>query len=150
MLRTPVQSALAYPVVVLLLLWPARPASAQAVVEEPGSTGGIFGGHRPLNPDFTSQRFSFNVDLSSGYDDTDDPFNAGSTPVGGYAGTVGTTLRYWRGRERRFFSVSASSFVNRQEIDPKEFFGGTGLAQGGLSVGRRGRLDAAGSVAFDA
>lgn len=113
---------------------------AQVLTGAPGSLGGLFGGHRPVDPDRTSQQLAATLDLSGGYDDNllglslDDPSQSA------VAGTAELSVRYWRGRTRRNVELGARGFVNHQTIAERPLVGGDAQILGATSLGRPHQL----------
>ena len=137
---------------VLLCCLAARPAGAQAVDGPPGSSGGLFGGHRPVDPNRVSQQLSLNFDLSGGYDsradggligDSDQPFQ----PM--YASSAQSGLRYWRGSVNRFVEASARGRGNYESTTRLQTIGGEVLVQGSSSLGRRLQLSGGGLFSYE-
>ena len=139
-------------VLVLTLTATGGPVAAQAITGAPGSAGGLFGGHHPVTPTATSQRLWTNFDLSTGLDTGSQSGLLSTTTAEThkqFADTAGAAIGYWRGKNTRYFDVSANSFMNRQEIAPTELYGGRAQVGGGLNTGRTLRLNASASVALD-
>jgi hypothetical protein len=135
----------------VILLTAVSPALAQNVTGPQGATGGIFGGHRPLDPNRSSQRLSLDLDVSGGYDSAAESIVAGD-PVPlqpSYAGTVQTGVRYWRGKATRFFEASTRGRVNYESRTDVDLVGGEAFLQGSTSLGRRLQLTGGGLVNYD-
>ena len=139
----------------VLLLWVSvATAAGQAVSGPPGSSGGLFGGHRTVDPNRVSQRLSLNVDLSGGYDSRGDTEGSGTgdanTPFQGlFAGTAQTGIRYWRGKSNRFLEGSARGRMNYESRTRQQLIGGEALVQGSSSLGRKIQLTGGGLVNYD-
>jgi hypothetical protein len=136
----------------VMLLCLVQPAAGQVMGGPQGSAGGIFGGHRPVDPNRTSQRMSMNFDLSGGYD------SAGEGPAAGdplaplqavYAGTAQTDVRYWRGRTNRFLEASVAGRVNYDSRTRQELIGGEALVLGSSSLGQNTQVRAGGLITYD-
>jgi hypothetical protein len=129
--------------VVVVLAGGASPALAQ-LVQGPISTGGIFGGRRPVNPNRTSQTLEMNLDVSGGYDQ--DPNAALVDPLTGSPGTetgwsVGQALltsSYRIGTIRRSIAARARGNVNYQGNTRTPLTGGGSSLTGAMRFGRRG------------
>jgi hypothetical protein len=133
-----------------LLLIGVCPAAAQMVPGPQGSAGGIFGGHRAVDPNRTSQRLSLNVDLSGGYDSNQEGPSAADAAVHElYAGTAQTGLRYWRGKMNRFFEASARGRMNYESRTEEQLIGGEAIVQASSSLGRRLQLSGGGMATYD-
>jgi hypothetical protein len=112
----------------------------------PGSTGGLFGGHHPPDPNRTSQELVLTVDLGGGRDRTVDPEGRplpagefGAQP-GGYLGTAAAEIRYRRGRARRFVEGTGHAFTNRFETGVPQLTGGNATLSASTGLGRRSGL----------
>jgi hypothetical protein len=105
----------------------AADAAAQAVQRPSRPSRGLFGGTAPTNPDRTRQELTFTGNVFGGFED----FVTPGTQVGdvvtppsngsAYSGSFNTSLRYWRGRPVRSFSVNArttSSIYSLADIAP--------------------------------
>jgi hypothetical protein len=135
----------------VFLLIAVSPAGAQNVTGPQGAAGGIFGGHRPIDPNRSSQRLSMDVDLSGGYDSAAEGIVAGD-PVPllpSYAGTVQTGIRYRQGKATRFFEASTRGRVNYESRTDVELVGGEAFLQGSTSIGRRLQLAGGGLINYD-
>jgi hypothetical protein len=125
-----------------ILIVTAGPAPAQVVAGPPGTSGGLFGGHRPVDPNRASQRLTLNFDLSGGYDNNAE--GAAGAPLGElvpvYASTAESLLRYWRGKSNRFIEASARSFVNYESTAREQLLGGEGLLMGAATLGSKLQL----------
>jgi hypothetical protein len=123
----------------LLMAAGVCPASAQVVEGAPGSVGGIFGGHRPQDPNRTSQQWQMTVNLSGGRDT--DPIDA--TPgdpaevVANVDGTAAFEMRYWRGRAARSMEASAGGFINRESLGRQNLSGLEAGLRGNTAFGTR-------------
>ena len=136
----------------MIVLWVSVcPAAGQAVQGPSGASGGLFGGHRPADPNRVSQRLSLTVDLSGGYDSRgDNPVasaQSGFEPL--YAGTASTSARYWRGKPARFLEASANGRVNYETRTREQLIGGQGLLLGSTSVGRKLQLTGGTLFSYD-
>lgn len=139
------------PLTVLLVLIAVTPAAAQIVTGPQGSAGGIFGGHRAVDPNRTSQRLSLNFDLSGGYDSNEEgPVAGDATARALYAGSAQTGVRYWRGKTTRFFEASARGRLNYESRTREDFVGGELLLQGSSNLGRQLTLSAGAIASYDA
>lgn len=137
--------------VLLLLAGFVSPASAQVVAGPTGSAGGLFGGHRPVDPNRASQRLSLSIDLSAGYDSNAEGA-AGTSPgelVPLFASTGEAMLRYWRGKPTRFFDVTARSFVNYESAAREQLLGGELMLTGATGVTRRLQLSGGALLTLD-
>ena len=121
----------------LLFAVAVHPAEAQVVAGPPGSSGGLLGGHRPVDPNRTSQRLSMNVDLSGGYDTNAEGAATAGQLVPFYASSADSVLRYWRGKNSRFIEASARSFVSYESTAREQLLGGEALVTGASSIGSR-------------
>ena len=135
----------------VILLGAITPALAQNVTGPQGSAGGIFGGHRPVDPNRSSQRLSMDFDFSGGYDSAAEGIFAGeSVPLQpSYAGTVQTGIRYRHGKPTRFFEASTRGRVNYESRTDVDLVGGEAFLQGSTTVGRRLQVAGGGLVNYD-
>jgi hypothetical protein len=91
----------------LLLLASAAAADAQVIERPRRSTGGLFGGRQPDDPNKTRQELAMSVDFLGGYDDNISPDGGGSTPDplqprrSGTTATIAGGLDYRRGKLTR-------------------------------------------------
>lgn len=139
--------------IVLLILGAASPAMAQIIQPPPRSTGGLFGGRRPVDPNRTSQELMLTLSLLAGYDDVLAPEGLGgsdpSLQVGGYTATASTELRYRRGRASRLFETSGRAYLNSYtSLGIRELVGGDLNMRGTTGLGRRTHLTADASVHY--
>lgn len=132
------------------LLMPA-PLLAQQPQQPPGSTGGLFGGYRSLDPNRTSQTLALTVDLSTGYDENVAPDSGGGpTPaLDGRATTANAALRYWLGRTGRSIEANGRGFVNRQAFSAGNMVGGEATLRAAGLFGRRTGADAGFGVSYE-
>jgi hypothetical protein len=121
----------------LLFALAAHPAEAQVVAGPPGSSGGLLGGHRPVDPNRTSQRLSLNVDLSAGYDTNAEGVGSQGQLVPFFASSADSVLRYWRGKSTRFIEASARSYVNYESTARDQLLGGEALLTGSSNIGSK-------------
>lgn len=137
----------------LLLVAAASPPAAQVLERPPRSTGGLFGGRRPADPNRTSQELMLTIDLLGGYDDNlavegqdviGDPFSA---PRSGYVGTASAALDYWRGRSSRSWSTVGRAYANNYS-GYAALTGGDAQADLFLQMGRRASVAAAVTASY--
>lgn len=136
----------------MLVVASVCPAAGQIMAGPQGSAGGVFGGHRPVDPNRTSQRLSLNVDFSQGYDTNIDGtavVDPSQRDTSGYASTAQAVVRYWRGRTNRYFEAAARSFMNYESHLGQELVGGEMLLQGSSSLGRRTQLSGSAWAIYD-
>jgi hypothetical protein len=123
-------------VVLLLSLASASPAVSQVIQPPPRSTGGLFGGDRPLDPNRTSQDLTLTMHALGGYDSI-----APDDSVWGYGTTGAGILNYRRGRANRFLDVSGRGYATSYAVlDVGPLVGGDVDVRTTASVGRRHRL----------
>ncbi|MPY87925.1 MAG: hypothetical protein GEU99_08395 [Luteitalea sp.] len=137
----------------------ALPASSAAQMQTPPPRdypNSIFGGVARPDQDRLRQELDLTVNLHGGYDDTVRPEGAGVAPVdvrlqdSGYTGSASAGLRYWRGRNDRWFSLQGQGYVNGySSLDIGPSSGGTFGAQAQTAVGRRGTLTVGQRVSSD-
>jgi hypothetical protein len=119
------------------------PAFAQMVEGPPASVGGLFGGHRPVNPARASQSLEMNLDVSGGYDQ--DPNAAPLNPVtgapvstGGWSvGQAMLASNYRFGSLRRSIATRGRGNVNYQGNTRTPLMGGGASATGAMRFGPR-------------
>jgi hypothetical protein len=122
---------------VVLLIAGSRAAGAQVIQPPPRSTGGLFGGRQPADPNRTTQQLDFTLDLLGGYDDSISPDGPTSTadPLAprqsGTTATISGALEYQRGKARSGFEASVRSVVaTYQSIDVEPMIGARGHVRG--------------------
>jgi hypothetical protein len=101
----------------VLLVASVTAADAQVIQRPPRSTGGLFGGRQPADPNRTRQELTFTFDVLGGYDDNLSPDGGNATPDplaprrSGTTATVSGGLDYRRGRATRSIEASGRSVV---------------------------------------
>jgi hypothetical protein len=137
-------------VAVAMTLCGASLAAAQVIAPPPRSTGGLFGGRRPLDPNRTSQQLTLDVSVLGGYDDnvsSEGGVNADplAPRVAGWNVLGSTDVRYWRGRSTRSLEINGRGFVNGfPNINLPTLLGGDGSLSGFAMVG--GKLSLTGTA----
>ena len=118
------------------------PAYAQMVDGPPGSTGGLFGGRRPVSPNRNSHALDLSIDLSGGYDQDPNAFPADLSFAGGSdrgwtvgQGMVSTSYRV--GQTRRSLDARARGNVNYQGNTRTPLMGGGATLSGFVKLGRQ-------------
>lgn len=118
-------------ILVLLLATVTGVANGQVIERPPRSTGGLFGGRQPIDPNRTQQQLSFTFDMLGGYDDNLSPSgeSVSTDPLaarrGGVTGTVSGVIDYQRQRATRAFQASARTVVaTYRGIDVRPLVGG--------------------------
>src|SRR5687767_2722811 len=123
-----------------LLAAGASSVSAQVIERPPRSTeraprttGGLFGGRRPADPNRTSQELTLTVDFLGGYEDNLSPGGDQATPdfsaprLSGATGVLSGGVSYKRGRLTRGFEATARSVVaGYQNVGVRPMIGGRG------------------------
>lgn len=123
--------ALAVGVVSLVVSAGLSPAHAQLIEGPIGAVGGVWGGHRPIDPNRNTQALDVTFDLGSGWDrdpnaflieDPDDNRDLTSW----YATTATASGRYRAGSVRRSIEASGRSYFNYQSNAADSLIGGGG------------------------
>jgi hypothetical protein len=116
---------------VLVLL--AVSADAQVIQRPPRSTGGLFGGRQPADPNRTQQELTLTVDFLGGYDDNLTPDGGNGTPDptaprrSGTTGTVSGAVDYRRGRATRSIEATGrSAMATYRNVGVRPLVGGRG------------------------
>jgi hypothetical protein len=115
------------------------PAYAQMVDGPPGTTGGLFGGRRAVNPNRTSQSLDMNIDLSGGYDHDPNvyPDPSLTRDPGWTVGEGLITSNYRVGHTRRSLDVRGRGTVNYQGNTNTPLYGGGATVNGIARFGKQ-------------
>lgn len=142
---------------IVLVLGAADPAAGEQtgggpmVEGPPGSSGGLFGGHRPVPPGSAAQQLAITFDTVSGYDANDtEALNPGADFVSapsGYVTNTNLSLRYRNGSAQRYVLGAGNAYVNHHS-EASRVVGGDAAVQF-ASVGRKTGISASVSMAYE-
>ena len=142
-------SSLRAGVIAVLLLAPGAAASAQVLQPPPRTTGGLFGGDRPVDPNRSRQELTLTLDALAGYGDVllNEGLSELTSPDGGsensYSGLATATGRYWLGRAARHIEATGSAqVVSYSTALSGPLIGGHGGVSATTSLGSRTSVDA--------
>ncbi len=135
--------------IAVLILLPVAAASAQVLERPPRTTRGLFGGHRPVDPNRSYQELTLTLDVLGGYDDVVVP-PGDTTPTSptqptesGYSGLAAAAGRYWSGRTARHLEATGrAQMISYSTLVESLLVGGAGDLAVTTELGRRTALDA--------
>lgn len=127
---------------IAVLVATAPAAEAQLIDGPPGAVGGVFGGHRPTDPNRDAQSFDASLDISGGYDRDPNAFAldpAFDLPdlTRWYASTGSVGARYRAGSIRRSMEARVRGTFNYQSNTADTIYGAEGIVSGTMRLGRR-------------
>ena len=127
---------------VLLVAALAVDTRAQLIEGPVGSIGGVFGGHRPVDPNRDSQSLETTFDLSGGYDRNPTimfgiPGESDRDLTRWVAGTGSASLRYRAGSLNRNVDARGRTYMNYQSTAGDSLVGGEGSIDAVARFGRR-------------
>ena len=142
-------------VLLALLAVFAGDAHGQVLEAPPRSSGGLFGGRRPIDPNRSHQELTLSVHALGGYDDNLSPEGLPVTVEpyrpreSGYTGLVAGSLRYWRGYTARSFEANARvNFTSYSALVSGSVVGGDAVIRGTTSLGARTSLTGSGRTEY--